>query len=775
MINNITDSIEVSKLEKTLRRGRMLTFDQLQRAEKILSTADENESKRWKKMTSCQADIVRAKLKNGGRPPQTIINWMKEIDSNAVTSWETERKSHHHATSSADRVAAHVAKRSEIGDLPAWDDAETIARIKADPVAACWHYFPMWFTREPSELTRAVIRSIWEVMLHGGNQSIGVHRGGGKSTITKALLILAGLCGMVHYAVCFGASAPAAKQIRRDIVRQLETNDRLLADFPAACIPMRILGGRSQRAAGQTYKGERTYVRYEGDIFQLAQIPGAASSGFMLKCTGVESGFLGLIDNGVRPDFVLGDDIQSLDVAASDDMVATLEDSVRQGFQALGGKDNPIRIIILATCTRENDFSDRILNPEIYPEYSGLRPGLVKNWGTGLDLWERYIELWKQDQRDGDKRFKTATAFYVANREAMDAGVEVTDPEFYVRGVELSTIQAAWHARINMTDAGYFSQIENRPLSPRTTLYDLNPPLVARSLNRLRRREAPAWANGVFAMSDVGNDKLSWVVVAFGSRMRAAVLDYGFFPERGIIVPKNSASQITMDCLWRAMGDLCSIWASGLWMRGNTPLRIISAGFDRGYEAEAVQQFCTAKSTSFPFPIIPMRGNGSNQWKPYNRNTIRTGWNTQMVRTVDGYAPGEFVNVRTDFWKEVVQRAWLCDSPEAPGACSLWGTDSRSHAEFADHQCGEYLADKGKGAAGTDWWKFVPRPGSKNHLLDAMVGAYAQAGLFGMIRPDDDSAVDQSGEAPQVEAQSRRQSEAQKVAPRRTARMAIED
>ena len=612
-------------------------------------------------------------------------------------------------------------------------------------------------------------------MTHGGNQSIGVLRGGGKSTITKALLTLAGLCGMVHYAVVFGANSTSARQLRRDIVLQLETNPRLLEDFPAACLPIRALGGRSQRAASQAYKGERTYVRYEGDVVQLARIPGAACSGFLLRCTGIESGFLGLIDNGVRPDFVLGDDIQSLEAAKSDDEVARLEGAIRQGFEGLGGKDNPLRIVLLATCTREGDFSDRVLTPEMYPEYSGLRLGLVDSWGTGVALWEEYCEVWKQCQRDGDKRFEAATTFYVNNRAAMDDGVGVTDPEFYLHGLEVSAIQGAWNSRIKMGDEGYFAQIENRPMSPRTTLYDLTPPRVAQSLNKLHRRQLPAWANGVFAFSDVGNDKLRWGVAAFGSRMRAAVLDYGIWPERGPVVPKNASPQAALDHLWRAQYDLCQRWSSAAWLRDGKPMRIIAGGFDRGYMPEAIQQFCaSAQAVRLPFPVVPLRGSGWKQWRPYNKATIRAGWNVQMVRTTEGFAPGEFINVRTDFWKEIVQRAFLCDSPEAPGACSLWGTDARSHGEFADQICGEVLSDKGKGAAGTEFWNFTIRPGSQNHFLDALVGCYALASFFGLIRPDDDSAGEGGAAPPMFDAQQRREAE-QRVTPRRQPKIQIEE
>ena len=716
-----------------------------------------------------QEKAVKSQMARGGRPTAWAADWLRQRDPGYVQLWEVDSAKRSRAKSSAQRVAEHVAKRSELGELPDVDQDGIVARIRADPVWACWHYFPEWFTRPPSRLTRLVIEKIWQVMLWGGNQSIGVPRGAGKSTITKALLLLAGLTGIIRYAVVFGANAKASRSLRRDIVMQLETNERLREDFPAACLPIMALGGRSQRCASQAYKGERTYIRYETDVIQLARIPGAACSGFILRCAGIESGFLGLVENGIRPDFVLGDDIQSLEAGASSDMVASLESAIRQGFEGLGGKDSALRIVMLATCTRENDFNDRVLNPDVYPEYSGLRLGMVDEWGEGIELWATYAEMWRQDQRDGDKRCQAAGAFYLANREAMDKGVVVTDPEFYVHDREASAIQAAWHMRLKMGDSAYFAQIENRPLSPRATLYDLGPQMVARALNKLRRRQVPDWANAVFAFSDVGADKLRWIVLATGTRLRAAVVDYGYWPQSGNVVPKNASPQLAMDCLWREMDGLCRHWDASVFDRSGAPIRITAAGFDRGYMPEAVQLFCRAKAASFHFPVVPLRGQGSMQWKPFNRNTIRVGWHTQMVRLAEGAAPGEFINVHTDFWKETVQRAFLTDSPDAPGACSLWGTDSRSHAEFADHICAEILTDKGFGAAGTEFWKFSLRPGSANHWLDATVGGYALGGFYGVLRADDNAGGgpgDGLGQAAQPIAT---------VRPLRRAKVKIED
>jgi len=730
----------VEAVEREARRGRVVDAGRLASALATLESADFPE--RAERLVADQAKAVREKMAGGAkRLPAALVEWMRTQDAGFVALWEADRKKASRAKSTADRVAEHVARRSELGEIPAVDEAAIIARIKADPVWACWHYFPGWFWRPPSMLTERVIHLVWQVFLHGGSQAIGVIRGGGKSTITKALMILAGLCGMVRYAVVFGASAQATKQILKDITMQLEMNARLMEDFPSACIPLRALGGRAQRAASQSYRGERTYIEYGTDGIKLATIAGVACSGFKVLCKGIDAGFLGLVDNGVRPDFVLGDDIQSLEVSRSETSVASLEASVRQGFLGLGGKSNPLRIVQLVTCTREGDFSDRVLDPEIYPEYSGLRLGLVQNWGTREDLWEKYCELWRQDQRDGDKRFQSATAFYVENREAMDDGVEVTDPEFYVKELEVSTIQAAWNARVQMGEEAYFSQMENRPLSPSTTIYEISPKKVAGMINGMRRREVPEWATAVFAYADIGADKFNWSVVAYGSRIRSAVIDYGVYPEAGRIVRKNATKGEEMEAIWRAMGAVCDYWTKTIYQRQGkdvVAVRITAAGFDRGYNAEAVQAFCSRRSLGYPFPVVPLRGQGWSQWNPQNKSVIRHGWQTQMVRTVEGSAPGEYINVRTDFLKELVQRAFLCDSWEAPGACSLWGRDVRTHADYADSICSEVLADKGRGVKGAEFWRFVLRPGGRNHSFDSLVGCHALACFFGAIRPDDD-------------------------------------
>lgn len=701
-----------------------------------------------------QLKAIRHKVKTCKRVSKGVLDAWRLVNLAEAEEYDLGLLAKGLVQSGADRVAKSVAKRADIGELPEWDDERTKREIMADPVGACWKYFPKWFFRPPSKMTTSIIEVIWQVILYGGNQSIGVIRGGGKSTITKALITLAGCIGVIKYAVLFGANDKKATKIKKDIVKQLETNDLLLRDFPAACIPIRALEGKSQRAAGQTYMGERTYVGYGTEITQLAQIPGAASSGFMIQCAGIDSGFLGQVDDGVRPDFVLGDDIQNLKNAKSDSYVADLEDTVRQGFEGLGGKESPLRIVLLATCTREGDFSDRVLNPDLYPEYSGLRFGLVEDWGTAEVLWEEYVSLYRKDLRNGDKQFLNATQFYINNRGAMDDGVVVTDPEFYVHGVEQSAIQGAWNARARMGDKGYFAQMENKPISTEASLYSLQASDVCKVLNGFKRTQMPGWCRGVFAFADVGADKLRWCVLSVGSNSRGAIIDYGVWPKRGRVAPKKSTGKALEQCIWRAMDGLRRYWSNTVYTWVGEPQRIVCAGYDRGWEAATVQSYCKAMSPESLFPIIPLRGQGYSQWRDATSKAIKYGWNTQLVHTVEGAAPGDFINVKTDFWKEYVQRSFLVSHYMESGATSLWGRDPQEHGEFADQVCAEVLSDKGRGKNGTEFWQWSLKPGNNNHFLDTLVGCYALAGFYGYLKPE--SALDDEEQPLEMRAKVRK-------------------
>jgi len=744
-------SKEVYEVLNETKNGRIVNMIRFGSAVDIVTKCEE--SSLLDKLTTNQANNIRMKMRHGTkRISPDIVEWLRDRDPDFVQLWEADKLIRSKAVCGADRVAALMARRSDIGEIPDVDQEAIIASIKADPAAALSRYFPNWFTRPFGPMTKRAIEVEWNIIIHGGKQAIGLIRGGGKTTITKGLCILALFCGLRRYMVIFAANADAADNIMRDIIFQLETNMALLQDFPAACIPIRALQGRSQRTRSQSYKGAATHIEYGSKKIKLAQIPDAACSGAKLCCFGIDSGFLGLVDDGMRPDLILLDDIQSLEAAKSDKAIRDLIKAIEQGISGLGGVDVATACINLVTCTREGDFPDQMLDHDLHPEFSGLRMRLIECWGTGGDdqeeAWQEYCRLWKIDQKSGNKTNTNATAYYFANREIMDKGVTTNDDEFYIKGDELSTIQHAWNKRLEMKDEAYFAQMENHPLKSLSTQYQIKPTDVVKNINGLPRCTAPTWATDLFFASDVGLDKLRWGVAAFGSGMRSAIVDYGVWPPTGRVCKANQTKQVEKMAVNKAMRELKQHIEGKVYRKGisDTPQRITAGCFDRGFDADTVQFFCMTETHGCKFPLVPMIGR-SDKWNDSPKNAIKKAWNAIMVKTTEGAAPGEFIFSRVDYIKELVQRSFLCDSWQSPGSCSLFGHDPASHLEFGDSICAEVLADKGRGERGTEWWKWNLRPGAQNHFFDVTVMLYALACFWGAMKPDDEfDAMTQSAD-----------------------------
>jgi hypothetical protein len=115
--------------------------------------------------------------------------------------------------------------------------------------------------------------------------------------------------------VLIGADEAHAIGILESVKLELETNDLLLADFPAVCAPIRALDGIANRCKGQLYQGQRTHIGWNDKEIVLPTIPGAASSGVRVR--GITGRIRGMKRKDRRPDLVVIDDPQTDESAAS--------------------------------------------------------------------------------------------------------------------------------------------------------------------------------------------------------------------------------------------------------------------------------------------------------------------------------------------------------------------------------------------------------------------------------------------------------------------------
>lgn len=163
------------------------------------------------------------------------------------------------ARSSADRKAAVVAARSEIGEIPAVRHARVRARCRLDLELFGW-----WYCRFRSDagggvlqhrasplIRERLVRTLQEVIINGGQFAVMYTRGGGKTTWMVIALVWALLYGHRHFPVVIAANGALAKSLLKMVYKIIEGNPMILLDFPAVAIPLRKLNGVPQRAVSQ--------------------------------------------------------------------------------------------------------------------------------------------------------------------------------------------------------------------------------------------------------------------------------------------------------------------------------------------------------------------------------------------------------------------------------------------------------------------------------------------------------------------------------------------
>jgi hypothetical protein len=273
------------------------------------------------------------------------------------------------------------------------------------------------------------------------------------------------LYGHREFVYLIGSDEDHAEEMLDSLRSELDGNDLLLEDFPKACFPIRELEGISHRCNGQTYKYERTHIGWKSGRLVLPTIPPDApepgkpadecdrseASGAIVTVAGITGGLRGKKfkrpdGRVVRPSLVILDDPQTDQSARSLSQCATREAILAGAVLGLAGPGVKISGILPCTVIAPGDMADRILDRKKHPGWNGSRTGILSSFPKNTALWERYAEArTKSLEQFGDLR--GATSFYLANREALDAGAVAT-----------------WAQRFNPDEAGPIQHAMNLKL-----------------------------------------------------------------------------------------------------------------------------------------------------------------------------------------------------------------------------------------------------------------------------------------------------------------------
>ncbi len=199
----------------------------------------------------------------------------------------------------------------------------------------------------------------------------------------------------------------------------------------------------------------------EGEVQEwTVSVAGRPSVGFFAASFGGEVRGSKHPTRGIRPTRVVIDDGEKRDRVRNPEQRIIWWDFLSKDVLKLGAREGGCAYFVRGTILHTDSMLARLMTD---PGWSSVKYKAILSWPEDLELWERCGQIWK-DLTLGDARQRAARAFYMANREAMDEGVEVLDPG--AEGIFELYVQI-WAEGL----AAFLQEKQNDPVDPTAQIF----------------------------------------------------------------------------------------------------------------------------------------------------------------------------------------------------------------------------------------------------------------------------------------------------------------
>lgn len=636
----------------------------------------------------------------------------------------------------AERVKKHVALSNELGEIPPVSDPARKESCRYDLELFGWTYCREKLKHRASEdLKNELIIPAQNAILTGGKIGAECGRGTGKTTwLSDIAPVWATLYGHRRYVTVIAATVSQAKKNLKNLKRHLLSSRMLLADFPAEVMALRELGGISQRAASQTYRGEPTEVEWGSSQIRFPVLRDENGKllgdgcGAIIAAVGIGGAVRGANEGGQRPDYLILDDPQTKKIAESPSLVRKTIEYIESDALMLAGHDRVLSAFITITPQRFGDVAYELASDR-HPEWEFRVIPFIRRFPAQWDkLVQEFCAVFYEDLARHDHAHTASRDWYLEHRSEF-AETKVVDALQFDPAMEVDAVHHLLNIRAGIGERAFNAEMLMQVADINTQI-SINTDIVTGATNGFPRLTMPPGVSrGLVAFSDINTQAgkgMSWVVVAFGKKRTAAVVAYGRYPESGPLVPPNSSEKVKARCITEGIMNVAEMIAS-LNIRDTKGERRYPSvlGFDRGFEAAIVQRAIMNVQMKIPLPfkLISTKGVGDN-FRPRKDEVVLECDHMWGTRT----ALGEFISVVSPYWREQMQQGFL-ETPLMPGSLSLYGRDPVAHAAFANEICAERLMrryfDK-QSRVRWDWAKVA----EDNHWGDSLTQAFALASYY---------------------------------------------
>jgi hypothetical protein len=663
-----------------------------------------------------------------------------------------------------ERAAAAQAKKSaagrEIGPIPPMVDPERRERCRLDFRLFCETYFPKAFPLAWSRDHLRVIEAIRAAVLEGALLALAMPRGSGKTTLCERGVIWAVLYGHHPYAMLIAADDKKARKALSKIKTELQANPLLIADFPAVCRPIQKLERIANRCNGQTCEGVPTCIEWTKDTIVLPTIAGSVASGAVIGVGGITSAVRGahhVLPDGriIRPRLILLDDPQTRRSAKSAALKPAEDDRaqiIAADVLGMAAPGEVVSALLACTVIYPGDTADRLLNPELHPDWRGERCALLYRFPDNMELWGEYRDLRADLLRQKAPPAEIAqqlAEFYNEHQADLEKGAEVAWPERKGKR-EVSALQHAMNLFF-ADERAFWSEYQNAPNGAEVEQESefLSVEQIAAKVHGLARGVVPLACTHVTAFVDVQEKLLYWLVAAWADDFSGAVLDYGTFPDqktrhfslrqaRSTLAhkfPGAGPEARLLAGLNALVGELCT----RPWRREDgAELKIERLLVDAGDQTDQVYQFC--RETRFS-QVMPSHGKApgakKTQFSEHKRQRGEKLGNHWRIPNVAGKRACRHVLMDVNYWKSFVQRRLVVPHGDRGSLVLYQGTPTH-HRLLAEHLTAETCTVVSTEERTIEEWD-LPSHRPDNHWLDCLVGAAVGADMLGCTLTGDGS------------------------------------
>lgn len=668
----------------------------------------------------------------------------RETPPSAAAPYERKKERERLRNATASALGRDIA--AELDAAQAQVDGARRAAALASLETFLTTYFPATFYRPFSADHRTVLAEI-EASLRGGDDFVPfvMPRGFGKTQICRGAALFGLLAGLRRFVLLVAASSELAAHALAAIRMELETNDLLGRDFPEACLPIRLLRGVNAKANSQLYRGQRTYLDLKGRHLVLPAIPGAITSGAVLKAAGLLAAFRGLDfkrpdGQAARPDFVVLDDPQTDASARSKRQCDQREGTLTKGLLGLAAAGRRIAGVMPCTVITPDDLAARALDRERHPAWRGRHFKLIYDYPTNTKRWDEYGDRLLASLRNNGHG-EEATAYYRQHRRAMDAGARVAWEACYDPAHEASAVEYAMRRKL-LTPAVHAAEDQGTPIDAvaqdRVELNERG--LVAQCVG-VARGVVPRAMTCVTGFVDVQQDVLFWLVCAWQPDFTGHVVDYGAWPgqTRTYFTLRDLAP--TLRELYPGTGvegstlmgldALARELLGRRWIREDAAeLQLQKLAVDCNWPKTAEQIKDYIRRADHRGVLLPAHGRYFGraktplaEWRHKDGDEVGLAW---KIPALEGAARVRHVTFDTNHWKSFVADR-LQTAPGDRGALTLFGA-AGDHRLLCEHLVAEYGETwRGRERSVVEW---SLRPGRDNHWWDCLVGAAVCASIL---------------------------------------------